>query len=258
MALPGMQHHPLVVEVAGFAGPLDVLLHLCERQQLDITAVSLVRITGQFLEYLRAAEAIDHWALADFVAIGARLLEMKSRALLPAPPEHAAEDEECESGDLVAMLREYQRFQQLAAYLREREEQDAHAFARAAPPPAVPLPPGLDGATPEVLLAALRRVLARTMPPAPEPYHRPRVTVRQKIAEILFELRVSGRTLFSRVLARCRTRDEAIAAFFAVLELIRTSRLIAEQRERYGEIVLLPAPAALEAELPGVEQASGV
>ena len=250
------QRLPLVVEVAGFSGPLDVLLHLCERQQLDITALSLVAVTEQYLGYLHAAEQIDHWALADFVAIGARLLELKSRALLPAPPQPVVEDEEPDPDDLVEMLRRYQQFKQLAAYLRAREDEDAHAFTRAAPPPELPAAAGVGDATPERLLAALRRVLTRAAPPPePEVYARPRQTVRQKAAEIAFELRVSGRVLFSRVIERCRTREEAITAFFAVLDLIRAGTLDATQTDRFGEIVLVAAAQPSEAELAGVEQA---
>jgi segregation and condensation protein A len=250
------QRQQLTIEVAGFSGPLDLLLHLCERQKLDVTAVSLVAVTGQYLALLRAAEQIDHWALADFVAIGARLLELKSRALLPSPPQPVEEEAEPDPDDLVEMLRRYQQFKELAAYLRAREEEDAHAFTRTAPPPDVPPLPGLDGATPERLLAVLRRVLARTAPPPePETYRRPRLTVAQKAAEILFELRISGAVLFSRVLERCRTREEIITSFFAVLDLVRAGRLDAQQDDRFAEIRLTPLVDASEAKLAGVEQA---
>lgn len=244
--------------MAGFSGPLDLLLHLCERQKLDVTALSLLQVTGQYLALLRAAEQIDHWALADFVAIGARLLELKSRALLPAPPPPAEEEIEPDPDDLVEMLRRYQQFKELAAYLRAREEEDAHAFTRTAPPPAVPPLPGLDGTTPERLLAVLRRVLARNAPPPEsETFKRPTLTTAQKAAEIIFELRLSGTLLFSRVLERCRTRDEVITTFFAVLDLVRAGRLDAQQDGRFGDITLLPVREAVasETELAGVEQA---
>jgi chromatin segregation and condensation protein Rec8/ScpA/Scc1 (kleisin family) len=105
-------------------------------------------------------------------------------------------------------------------------------------------------------MAALRRVLARAAPPPePEVYARPRLTVSQKAAEIAFELRVSGRVLFSRVLERCRSREEAITAFFAVLDLIRAGTVDATQTNRFGEIVLLAAAQPSESELEGVEQA---
>ena len=213
-------------------------------------------MTGQYLGFLHAAEQIDHWALADFVAIGARLLELKSRALLPAPPQPVVEDEEPDPDDLVEMLRRYQQFKQLAAYLRGREDEDAHAFTRAALPPELPAVLGVGDATPERLLSALRRVLARTAPPPErEVYARPRLTTRQKAAEIAFELRIAGRVLFSRVLERCRTRDDVITAFFAVLDLIRAGTVDATQTDRFGEIVLIAAASASEAELAGVEQA---
>src|SRR3989304_337605 len=94
-----------------FEGPLDLLLYLIEREELDITAVSLVQVTDQYLSYLRSGEQIDATALAEFIAIGARLLYLKSRALLPKPPP-AEEPLEGLAEDLVQRLREYRRFKE--------------------------------------------------------------------------------------------------------------------------------------------------
>lgn len=264
--MPELQHHPLNVEVEGFEGPLDLLLHLCERQRLDITLVSLVAVTGPFLAYLRAAEQIDHWALADFVAIGARLIELKSRALLPAPPQPPEEEDERLGDDLIEMLRQYQRFKELAAYLRGREEGNTRAFTRLAPPPDVPLLPGLGDTTPARLLAILQRVIARSLPlPEPELYLLPRLTVRERMAQIALELRIAGSLSFGELLGRCRTREEVVTAFFAVLDLIRARTLDAMQTTPFGEIMLIAVASTedmggganepLEAELAGVEYA---
>ena len=108
-----------------FEGPLDLLLHLIEREELDITSIALVAVTDQYMQYLHASEQLNIDALADFIAIGARLLLLKSRALLPRTPEQIAEDDleaEAIAEDLTAQLEEYRAFKNAASYLRELDE----------------------------------------------------------------------------------------------------------------------------------------
>ena len=167
-----------------FEGPLDLLLYLIERQELDITAVSLVQVTDQYLSYLRSGEQIDATALAEFIATGARLLLLKSRALLPKPPVEE-EPEEDLGEELVRRLREYRRFKEVAGALRDIEESGRHAYPRQAPPPSVPLPTGLDGVTLDLLLQLFHVALERE--PAAEPegaIERREVAVDAKGAEL--------------------------------------------------------------------------
>ena len=115
----------LAVKTPVFEGSLDLLLHLIESEDLDITAVSLIQVTDQYLAALRAADQIDLRALADFVAVGAKLIYLKSRALLPrTAAERAADEEEVEAiaVDLTAQLEEYRQYKQSAGFLRELEE----------------------------------------------------------------------------------------------------------------------------------------
>src|SRR3990170_3911942 len=108
----------LAVKTPVFEGPLDLLLHLIESEDLDITAVSLVQVTDQYLASLRAADQIDLRALAEFVAVGAKLLFLKSRALLPRTPAQVEEDDrEAEeiAQDLTAQLDEYRVFKTAAS-----------------------------------------------------------------------------------------------------------------------------------------------
>ncbi|HZU75652.1 MAG TPA: segregation/condensation protein A, partial [Dehalococcoidia bacterium] len=249
------------------SGPLDLLLRLVENAQLAITAISLVQVTGQYLEHLRAESAIDHRALADFVAIGARLIELKSRALLPTPPPEPARDGDDGNApeDLVELLLEYQRYKNAAALLREREENGARAFPRLAAAPNVTELPGLSNVTLDRLVAIVQRALARAAPP-PEPpaLERPRYSVRKQMAVIRELLLTQGRIGFSAIIARCATREEIITSFLAVLELIKSERLIAVQEGPFQDIVLMvdPSPeraspsvepSASESELAGVE-----
>ncbi|HZQ37542.1 MAG TPA: segregation/condensation protein A, partial [Dehalococcoidia bacterium] len=127
---PVMPHHPFSVALDVFEGPLDLLLSLVQAAKLEITEVALVQVTGQYLARLRSGEQIDHRDLADFVAIGARLIELKSRALLPSPPRDPPDEPEPNPDSLVELLRRYQQFKQAAALLREREEEALRGFPR--------------------------------------------------------------------------------------------------------------------------------
>ena len=232
-----------------FEGPLDLLLHLLEKEELDITTVSLVQVTDQYLSYLRSLEEINLDALADFVAVGARLLYMKSRALLPREAGVEGEAAEERGEDLAQLLIEYRRYKEAAAALREREERGLRAYPRLAPPPEVPLPSGLERVTLRKLTRILRQALSRH-PPEPEgTIEREEVTVRQKVEEILAALARRASLSFRRLVMACRSRLEVVVSFLAVLELIKADRLRAEQTELFGDIILV----ALEEDSDGGE-----
>ena len=230
------------LKLSVFEGPLDLLLYLIEREELDITAVSLVQVTDQYLSFLRRGDQIDATALAEFIAIGARLLLLKSRALLPKP--HIDEDEEDDvAEDLVQRLREYRRFKEIAGTLQEIEEQGLRAYPRLAPPTDLPLPTGLDGVTLDLLLSIFQETLERT-PDAEEEeeeavVERHEVTVEQKVRELGDELRQRRRVSFRGWISACRTRVEVIVSLMAVLELIKSLDLRAEQDRTFGDIDLV-------------------
>ena len=224
-----------------FEGPLDLLLHLIEKEELDITTVSLVQVTDQYLAQLRSLEGINLDALADFVSIGAKLIYLKSRALLPRPP---AEEEV--GRELTEMLKEYRRFKEVATVLRAIEDEGLRAYPRLAPPPDVPLPAGLHKVTLDRLLALFREALDR-LPAEPSiGIERSAVTVRQKLEEIETALKRTGRLSFRSLVSACRSRVEVIVSFMAVLELIKNLRVSAEQEELFGDIALV----ALETPVP--------
>ena len=118
-----------------FEGPMDVLLRLIEREQLDITLVSLALVTDQFLEHVSRLREVTPASLADFLVIAARLLVIKSRVLLPKPEAEPEEDEGDWKEDLAERLREYRRYKQAAASLREMEKAGYRSYPRIAPPP---------------------------------------------------------------------------------------------------------------------------
>jgi len=242
---------PYRLQLPVFEGPLDLLLHLIEREELDITSVALVQVADQYMQYLHQSEQLNLDALADFIAIGARLLFLKSRALLPRPP--APDDGETEEEDpgeeLARQLREYKLFKEAAGRLREIEDAGARAFPRVAPPPELPPAPGLDGVT----LDLLQRIVIDVLTRVPEEkhhvvIHKQKFTVGEKMELIRETLAREGRASFRALIERCRTRMEIVVTFMAVLELIKSRALEAHQGGAFRDIVLEPADdAPLEA-----------
>ena len=234
------------IQVDGFSGPLDLLLELIDRRRLDITALSLAEVTDQYWREIESADGIEADALAEFIAIGSKLLYIKSCALLPGaepPPADLRQRIEEAAGELTELLEEHKRFRDAIQLFRQLEEEGRRTFARAAPAKNVPLPRGLEGVTLDTLLSAVKEALAKK-PPAPEEavLHIQPVTVNEKIGELSEALvRHRGRLRFRPLLAACKTRTEIVVLFLAVLEMIKAGRLWAQQERPFGEIELVEA-----------------
>jgi len=234
------------LKLSVFQGPLDLLLHLIVREELDITTVSLAQVTDQYWAYLHPASGLDPEALAEFIAIGARLLYIKSRTLLPELRPRPREEEKEDAGEALAlMLVEYKRFRQAAETFRDLEERGQRAYPRLAPPKGVLLPPGLKGVTLDGLLSIFQEALSRQ--PVEEPTEgaipREPVTVDEKIETVMAAVeRGRGRASFRALVEACTSRTEVIVVFLAVLELMKGSRIYAEQEESFGDIALVATP----------------
>lgn len=229
------------VELEVYQGPLDLLLRLIEREELDITTVSLAVVTDQYLAYLAEVRERSAAQLADFLQVAGRLLVLKSRVLLPQPEEQAEGEELLtDEDDLVAQLREYKRFKETAAKLREIEASGLRTYARAAPPPRMEprLNPGEVGI--EELVAAFRQVLDAQPPtqPVDDVIAPLSVHIRDCIALILDRVARYPRARFSTLLRSARSRQEVIVTFLALLELIKQQRVRASQERPFGEIYL--------------------
>lgn len=241
---------PYQVRLPLFEGPLDLLLHLIERQELDITAISLASVTDQFIAYLGAMRDVPAGVIADFLVVAARLLLIKSRLLLPKPPILEDEEEGDPGEALVRRLREYKRFKQAAQHLRSLEQANLHSFLRVAPPPVLETRLDLAGVSLHDLLAALSQALQATPELASaDPLVSPRkVTVHEKIELITRLVRESRAITFAEVLTGAGSRVEVVVSLWAVLEMIKRGRLQARQSELFGEIMLsVPVPSGPEA-----------
>jgi len=238
----------LELKVDGFSGPLDLLLDLIEREQLDITALSLAQVADQYWRHVESNGGLEPDALADYILVGSKLLYIKSCALLPSaspPKEELRLDEGDAAVELARMVEEYKRFRDAAEVLSELEEKGQRGYTRLAPGKEVPLPPGLEGVTLDGLMQAVREALARK-PPEPEEavIEIEPVTVDEKIGELSLALEsASGRLAFRPLLAACETRTEIVVLFLAVLEMIKGGRLWAEQRRPFGDITLVETAA---------------
>jgi segregation and condensation protein A len=236
------------LKLSVFQGPLDLLLQLIEREELDITAVSLAQVTDQYWAHLRSAEELDAEALAEFIAVGARLLYIKSRVLLPELRPRQIEVEKKDVGEALAqMVVEYKRFREAAEAFRNLEGQGRRAYPRLAQPSKdFILPPGLKGVTLEGLLNIFQEALSR-QPAEPEEgaIEREAVTVEEKMAAVMAAVASgSGRVSFRALVEACTSRIEVIVVFLAVLELIKAGQVVARQRGRFRDIVLAATEAA--------------
>ncbi|MCK9517493.1 MAG: segregation/condensation protein A [Dehalococcoidia bacterium] len=222
-----------------FEGPLDLLLHLIERDDLDITAVSLVAVTDQYLKAINDSQGFNPHALAEFVAIGARLIYLKSRALLPRPPQEG--DTQLEDDDvgreLVDLLLEYRRYTEAANVLEERQERGLRVYTRLAPPPERPEGNGLDGVTVDALRKIMLQVLQRTPVERPSGViQRDTLTLRERIGQFRQRLVMGGRFSFRQAILECKTRVEVVISFMAVLELLKAGECDAQQSTTWGDI----------------------
>jgi segregation and condensation protein A len=244
------------IHLPSFEGPLDLLLHLIERHQMEITTISLVAVTDQFLEYIRAwqSEEPPMARLAEFITIGAKLLYIKSRTLLPQPPREEeaqeADDAMAEAEELRRHLLEYKLAKEIARILREREAAGLMSFPRPGQviPPEEMLtwaPPKLVGLEVSALAAAFQRVLAERKRSEPEEVPLPLVKVSDKIAEIEAGLAAYGRVDFEDLLRSASTRLAMVVTFLAVLELWHQERIQVVQEGLFAAILILPAAPAV-------------
>lgn len=240
MPAPARQIPNYRIELPAFNGPLDLLLHLIEREELDITVISLARVTEQYLaqiEHLKQERIED---LIDFLVIGARLVLIKSRALLPTSPVTPLEDEEDPAVALLRQLRHYKQFKNAAAWLQQRQEDGLRTYLRVVPPPQLESKLDLSGIDIETLLRALRMVLerARSQEDSVEVVQPRRVTIDSQINYLRRILRANVHTSFRDILSPKADHVEIAVTLLATLELIKRREVTAHQSYLFGPIEL--------------------
>jgi segregation and condensation protein A len=228
------------VQLDIFTGPLDLLLYLIRRDELDIQDIPLARLTEQYLEYVHLLEQLDPNTAGDFLVMASTLVELKSRALLPTPPPEGAEDEDDPQKLLVRQLLEYKRFKDAAAALGSAAEERASRFARR---PAG-LPRELEGVELEEaqvwdLLSAFGRVMSAIgQGPGLHEVTYDDTPIAEYRDYILDTLERRGTIKFHALFSDRFNRGEIVGLFLALLELLRWQRVRAEQDALHGSIYL--------------------
>jgi segregation and condensation protein A len=222
-----------------YEGPLDLLLQLIERAELDITKLSLAIITDQYLEYIHQLTDLAADEVSAFLVIAAKLLQIKSEALLPRPPQREPGEED--PGEALAkQLIVYKRYREIAGILNQREEDGVRTYLRVAPPPKLEGSYDLTGITIDDIVAAAQEIftdlnqgdaLKIAIPPS-------RVTIREKISLITDSLRHQKSVSFRSLLNRENSRLEIVVTFLAMLELIKRHLVRVSQEGLFGDISL--------------------
>jgi segregation and condensation protein A len=232
------------VRLTNFEGPFDLLLQLIGKHKLDVTEIALSKVTDEFIAHLRAlGDQLDLDQASEFLVVASTLLDLKAARLLPAADVEDEEDLELlEARDLLfARLLQYKAYKQAALFLRERETEAAHRFARSAalePRFADLVPEVALDLTPEQFAVLAARVLT---PKAPEVVsvshlHAPPVSVSEQLLAVRNHLLRAGTATFRALTADCGHTLEVVARFLALLELYRQQRVVFEQLTPLGEL----------------------
>jgi len=234
------------VKLEIFEGPLDLLLFLIKRDEIDIYEISLERITKQYLEYLQAFKELNIDIAGEFVVMAANLIYLKSRSLLPAdqqPPEEDAEEDD-PRWDLIRQLIEYKKFKEAAVQLHVRELEQERIFTRdgGAQTALADAPLPLGEVSIFQLINAFQNVIKRVE--AREDLREifgEHFTVSDKIDTILQRIAGGVRLRFSELFGEIASRVEIVVTFLALLELIRLKQVRATQANPFDEIEIAAA-----------------
>ncbi|MGI6087915.1 MAG: segregation and condensation protein A [Kiritimatiellia bacterium] len=225
-----------------FEGPLDLLLYLIKKDEVDIYNIPIELITRQYMEYMQLMRMLDLNIAGEFLVMAATLMMIKSRMLLPVEERPELEEEEDDPRwELVRQLVEYKKFKDAACALQTMEIRQENIFGRGAEDLSVPPEPGaaLGDITIFDLIAAFNEALKR-IPVTAEigEIYAERHTVADKIELIVQTLRVTDRVGFAELFTQAATRQEIVCTFLAVLELIRLRQIRARQDGVFSTIVL--------------------
>ncbi len=230
-----------------FEGPMDLLLHLIKKHELDIYSIPIALITQQYLDYIELMKSLDMEIAGDFLVLASTLTHIKSRMMLPPLDDPAGEDDGVDPrAELIRRLLEYKSFKEAAVSLEDREETWSQVYTRN-----VEAAPELPAENDEALLfdfhlfdllAALKDVMAR-VPDAAFEVTAEAVSITEKISHILARLETASSLLFTDLFEGSTSKAQVIGTFLALLELIKTRVVKAFQIEQFGAIRIMKAVA---------------
>jgi segregation and condensation protein A len=243
--------HDYQVELDVFRGPLDLLLYLVKRDEIDIRDIPIARVAEQFKQYVEVLQTIDMERVGDFLVMASTLMEIKSKLLLPRT-EEAVQEEADPRMELVRQLIQYKQFKEAAAVLAERAEQAGQRLPR------VPVvsDSGKGAAGPNVppvravelwdLVSAFGRLMRETLALQPQQIVVDQTPLHVYMERVLERLQQSPRLPFAELFTPPYTRSRLVGLFLAVLELSKRRRIAPEQPDPFGPIwlTLVPEPPA--------------
>ncbi|MFN9768011.1 MAG: segregation and condensation protein A [Planctomycetota bacterium] len=240
-----MVNQMFAIELTEFRGPIDLLWFLVRRNEVDVNQLSLAKITSQFLEYLEVLQEIQFDSVGDFVEVASRLVELKSRTVLPRPPEEISEDDDLDPReDLVARLLLYKEFRDVATLLDEQAASWQQRYPRLQddlPPRAIDLAEQpIQAVELWDLVSAFGRVLREQRRAQPERIFYDDTPIQVYMRRIHGLLVERGSLPFSGLFEPGMHKSSMIGVFLAVLELARHHNVRTEQADLNAEILVVP------------------
>jgi segregation and condensation protein A len=226
-----------------FEGPLDLLLYLIKRDEVDIQSISIERITRQYLDYINTFKLLNIDLASEFIVMAANLMYLKSRTLLPRtdqPPEEDAEEDD-PRWELIRQLIEYKKFKDAAGFLSLREMEQEGRFAHQ--PDAAELPEEEPAALAQVSIFDLIRAFQNVLKRFEESHDfgdiiDDRFTVSDKIEMLMDHFQPGESRRFDELFQSATTKSEVIVTFLALLELMKLNQFVVRQSDLLGEIVI--------------------
>ena len=245
------------VKLEVFEGPLDLLLYLIKKDELEIHNIPMEKITSQYIQYIELMKMLDLNIAGEFLVMAATLMMIKSRMLLPVEDRPEMEEEEEDPRwDLVRQLVEYKKFKDVAMHLESLEARREDIFGRDGAEAVLGKEP--DVALHDVglfdLISAFNEALKNVKSESLREIFAERFTVAEKIEHLGDRLRREGRFSVSRIFEGMKSRHEIACTFLALLELIRLNQARAVQKETYGEIFIERSEGIVEVVPPLVEE----
>jgi segregation and condensation protein A len=248
------QTRSYVVSTPVYEGPLDLLLQLIEKAELDITKLALSQITDQYLDHLHSLKELAAEEVSAFLVIAAKLIQIKSEQLLPRPPRREAGEED--AGEALAQqLIAYKRFKKTAGFLAQREASGFHTYLRLAEPPRIEGKLDLGGYQLPDMVSAARAIFNQTdnRPDLSNIISAPRITIREKISLIASWLKRNGFVKFGSLISDKSSRIHIVVTFLALLELIKRHMVQVNQQNIFGEIDIEASESWDESEVIDLE-----
>jgi len=238
------------IKLENFIGPLDLLLHLIEKNEIDIYDIPIAKITDQYLNYLKVIEYLDlDWA-SEFLVMAATLLAIKARMLLPKPPKIIEEEEIDPRDELVNRLLEYKQFKEAAVLLKEKEEEMLKLYTRKLDEAEILKKYGPENPVENLsihdLFQAFKIILEKNREPEQDyQITREEVSIQECMATILEKFTLSSRIVFNDLFASGTSRIRIIVTFLALLELIKLKKIGVVQKGSFGKIIIYLKDAVL-------------